>query len=350
MILLGIESSCDETAAAVVADGRLVLSNVVASQTELHRKYGGVVPEIASRAHIEAIVPVIDQALADAGVDLDAIDAIAVCNRPGLVGALLIGVSAAKAIAWARNKPLVAVDHVRAHIYAYSLRDKAAAGPVGNSRETDEQVFPCVVLVASGGHTLILHAASPTKCTILGSTTDDAAGEAFDKAAKVLGLGYPGGPVIDRIAREGDPTAVDFPRSYLKPGSLDFSFSGLKTAVLYYWKGQNGRGREPSERVPLPDVVASLQEAIVDVLVDKTMFAAERTRAARVMLGGGVACNSRLRAKMQQAADKLGVRLLLPPPKYCTDNAAMVAGLGYHLARAGRFAALDLEAKPGLIR
>jgi len=344
MKVLGIESSCDETAAAVVIDGREVLSNVVASQTELHRKYGGVVPEIASRAHIEAIIPVLDEALASAGVTLDDIDVVAVSNRPGLVGALLIGVSAAKALAWAKRKPLVAVDHVRAHIYACSIRAE------GDAPLPDEPVFPCVVLVASGGHTLILHAATPTECTILGSTTDDAAGEAFDKAAKVLGLGYPGGPIIDRIAKEGNPAAVDFPRSYLKAGSLDFSFSGLKTAVLYYWKGQDARGRPESERAPLEDVVASLQEAIVDVLVDKTILAAERTRASRVLLGGGVACNSRLRARMQAAAAERGIRLLLPLPKYCTDNAAMVAGLGYHLARANQYAPLDLEAKPGLIR
>ena len=337
MRILGIESSCDETAAAVVVDGKTVLSDVVASQQELHSKYGGVVPEIASRAHIEAILPVLDEALVTAGVQLRDVDAVAVSNRPGLVGALLIGVSAAKSIAWAMRKPLVAVDHVRAHIYAYCLR-------------SDEAVFPCVVLIASGGHTLILHAESPTQCRILGTTTDDAAGEAFDKVAGVLGLGYPGGPVIDRIAREGDPEAVKFPRSYLGPGSLNFSFSGVKTSVLYYWKGQNGKGRPESERAPLADVVAGLQEAIVDVLVDKTMLAAEKMSVRRVMLGGGVACNSRLRLKMRAAAEKRGIGLFVPPPRHCTDNAAMVAGLGYHLALENKFAPLDLEPKPGLIR
>jgi len=337
MKVLGIESSCDETAAAVVVDGRSVLSDIVAGQQELHRKYGGVVPEIASRAHIEAILPVIDEALTTAQTPLDDIDAVAVSNRPGLVGALLIGVSAAKAIAWAGCKPLVAVDHVRAHIYAHSL-------------ENDEEAFPCVALIASGGHTLIFHAQSPTQCRILGTTTDDAAGEAFDKVAGILELGYPGGPVIDRIAREGNPEAVAFPRAYLGPGSLDFSFSGVKTAVLYYWKGPKGKGPPESDRAPLPDVVASLQEAIVDVLVDKTMLAAEKIRTSRVLLGGGVACNSRLRQKMRAAADERGLRLLVPPPRHCTDNAAMVAGLGYHLALENKYADFNLEAKPGLIR
>ena len=337
MHILGIESSCDETAAAVVVDGRTVLSDIVASQQELHRKYGGVVPEIASRAHIEAILPVIDEALSAANVTLNDVDAVAVSNRPGLVGALLIGVSAAKAIAWAAHKPLVAVDHVRAHVYAYCLH-------------SGETVFPCVALIASGGHTLIFHAETPTDSRILGTTIDDAAGEAFDKVASILELGYPGGPVIDRVSKEGDPTAVDFPRSYLEPGSLNFSFSGVKTAVLYYWKGQKGKGRPVSERAPLPDVAAGLQEAIVDVLVDKTMLAAEKMNAQRVLLGGGVACNSRLRQKMKAAADERGLRLLIPPPEYCTDNAAMVAGLAYHLALENKYASLDLEAKPGLIR
>ena len=345
MRILGIETSCDETAASVVVDGRTVLSDVVATQQELHRKYGGVVPEIASRAHIESILPVLDKALSDAGVSLDEIDAVGVSNRPGLVGALLIGVSAAKSIAWAKRKPLIAVDHVRAHLYAYCL-------------ETSEQVYPCVALIASGGHTLIFYAESETDARILGSTTDDAAGEAFDKVASILGLGYPGGPIIDRIAKEGNPKAVEFPRSYLEPGSLNFSFSGVKTAVLYYWKGPNvpavakgQRGaKPPGQRAPLPDVVASLQEAIVDVLVDKTMLAAEKTRAPRVLMGGGVACNSRLRAKMKAAADARNLKLLIPSPKFCTDNAAMVAGLAWHLARKNEYAALDLEPLPGLIR
>jgi len=336
--ILGIESSCDETAAAVVEDGRRVLSDVIASQQDLHRKYGGVVPEIASRAHIEAILPVIDSALGTAGVGLDAIDAVAVSNRPGLIGALLIGVSAAKSIAWARHKPLIAVDHVRSHIYACSL-------------EIDERPYPCVVLIASGGHTLIFHAESETDATILGSTTDDAAGEAFDKVASILELGYPGGPIIDRLAKGGNPATVDFPRSYLEPGSLNFSFSGVKTAVLYYWKGRDRRSRpREAPRASLEDVVASLQEAIVDVLVDKTMLAAERTRAARVLMGGGVACNSRLRQKMQDAAKRRGLRLFIPSPRLCTDNGAMVAGLAYHLALKGDHAPLDLEPKPGLIR
>lgn len=337
MRILGIETSCDETAAAVVEDGNVVLSDVVASQTELHRKFGGVVPEIASRAHIEAILPVIDKALSDARASLDDIDAVGVSSRPGLVGALLIGVSAAKSIAWARNKPLVAVDHVRAHIYSYLL-------------ESREQIFPCIVLIVSGGHTLLLFAQSATECRILGSTIDDAAGEAFDKVASVLGLGYPGGPIIDRMAREGNPQAVDFPRSYLESGSLDFSFSGVKTALLYYWRGHAGKPRAPEDRAPIEDVVASLQESIVDVLVDKTMLAAERARVSHVLLGGGVACNSRLRAKMKSAAEARGLRFHVPPPKHCTDNAAMVAGLAFHHIRNNDYASLDLEPEPGLIR
>ena len=403
MLILGIETSCDETAASVVEDGRRVLSDVVASQQELHRKYGGVVPEIASRAHIEAILPVLDKALTDAGVTLDQIDAVGVSNRPGLVGALLVGVSAAKSIAWARHKPLIAVDHVRAHLYAYSLTPASGSGrrgepcvrpPAGSAghchpapepstlqpeactsppapspsvergkegeavapsphleRGMGGEVYPCVALIASGGHTLIFYAESPTEARVLGSTTDDAAGEAFDKVASILELGYPGGPIIDRLARDGNPKAVDFPRSYLEPGSLDFSFSGVKTAVLYYWKGPKVPGsKPPASRAPLPDVVASLQEAIVDVLVDKTMLAAEKARARRVLLGGGVACNSRLRTKMKDATDSRGLTLLIPPPKYCTDNAAMVAGLAWHLARKNEYATLDLEPQPGLIR
>jgi len=338
MKVLGIESSCDETAVAVVEDGRHILSNIVASQQQLHRKYGGVVPEIAARAHIEAILPVLDEALDAAGATFDDIDVIAVTDRPGLVGALLIGISAAKAIAWARQKPLVAVDHVRAHIYAYRL-------------QSDERIYPCVGLIASGGHTLLTYSESETECKILGTTNDDAAGEAFDKVASILELGYPGGPVIDRLAKQGNPEAFKFPRSYLEPGSLNFSFSGIKTAVLYHWKGQDGKKQPPPEvRGSIEDVAASFQEAVVDVLVDKTMLAAEQSGVNRIIIGGGVACNSRLRETMQSAADARGFKLFIPSVSLCTDNAAMTAGLGYHIAQAGEFASLDLEAKPGLIR
>ena len=337
MKILGIETSCDETCAAVVEDGRRVLSNVVASQVEIHRKYGGVVPEIASRAHLEALVPVVTEALqspAAAGKD---IEAVAVVNRPGLIGSLLLGLTAAKTLAWVRGVPLVAVNHIEAHIYAACL-------------ERDALPFPCVSLIVSGGHTSLYHSTGPLEHRLLGATTDDAAGEAFDKVAALLDLGYPGGPAVDRAAQGGSPRAVDFPRPWLGPDSFDFSFSGLKTAVLYHVRGKGaGAKRRATHLTPreTADVAASFQEAVVDVLVGKALRAAEATGAGRVLVGGGVAANRRLRARLQEEADAAGLEVFIPSMVYCTDNAAMVAGLAYHALQAGRTADLDLEARAG---
>jgi len=335
MKILGIETSCDETCAAVVSDGRRVLSSVVATQIEIHRKYGGVVPEIASRAHVEALVPVVAEALQEARTAADAIDAVAVVHRPGLIGSLLLGLAAAKTLSWLRGVPLVGVNHIEGHIYAACLEREALP-------------FPCVSLIVSGGHTSLYRSEGPADHRLLGATTDDAAGEAFDKVASLLGLEYPGGPSVDRAAEGGNPKAVTFPRSWLGPDSFDFSFSGLKTAVLYHVRG---KGAEAKRRATLlapeetADVAASFQEAVVDVLVGKTLRAAEASGVDRVIVGGGVAANRRLRARLQEEADREGLEVLLPPMRFCTDNAAMVAGLAYHYARAGRFADLDLEAR-----
>ena len=326
MRILGIETSCDETAAAVVADGTRILSSVVASQEHLHAKYGGVVPEIACRAHVKVIVPIIEQALERAGVGLEELDAVAVTTQPGLIGALLIGLSAAKTLAWLAGLPLVAVNHIEAHLYAPALE-----APLG---------YPLVGLIASGGHTAILHATSPLDIEVMGTTTDDAAGEAFDKAAAILGLTYPGGPAIERAARDGDPAAIAFPRTMLEPGSLDFSFSGIKTAVLYHCRGKNV-SRSTGEAPPpgqVPDIAASFQEAVVDVLVAKAVQAALSRDVGTLVAGGGVACNSRLRERLAEEATKVGLELRFAPKALCTDNAAMVAGLASHLLAAGRLA------------
>ncbi|MFP4056264.1 MAG: tRNA (adenosine(37)-N6)-threonylcarbamoyltransferase complex transferase subunit TsaD [Candidatus Brocadiia bacterium] len=332
MRILGIETSCDETAAAIAEDGAQIRANVVASQTHLHAKYGGVVPEIACRAHVETIVPTIDQALEQAGTGLDDLDAVAVTTCPGLIGALLVGLSAAKALSWLLEVPLVAVNHIHAHLYAPTLE-----APLD---------YPLVGLVASGGHTVLLHAQSPIDMDVLGTTTDDAAGEAFDKAAAVLGLPYPGGPAIDRAARDGDPGAVHFPRTMLEPGSLDFSFSGLKTAVLYHCRGQGARGLEgePPPREEVPDLAASFQEAVVDVLVAKSLRAAADHGVRTLVAGGGVACNSRLRERLAAEASEAGLALRFAPPALCTDNAAMVAGIAAPLLEAGRVASPDVTA------
>ena len=335
MLILGIETSCDETAAAVVRDGTEILSNVVRSQEDLHRAYGGVVPEIACRAHVEGIVPIIDQALRRAEVQIPELDGIAVTNRPGLIGALLVGLTAAKALAWLHALPLVTVNHVEAHAYA-------------NRLATGEICYPFVCLVVSGGHTLICNCKDELTCEVVGSTIDDAAGEAFDKVASILGLGYPGGPVIDKTAREGDADAIGFPRSYLGKGSHDFSFSGLKTAVLYHCCGQDAKQIPATfeSRKQLADVAASFQEAVVEVLVAKTLAAAEALGAQTVAMGGGVACNSRLREEMQSACAERSRSLYYPPLHLCTDNAAMIAGLGCHALRAGETAELDVDACP----
>ncbi len=332
MKILGIETSCDETCAAVVADGRRVLSNVVASQTDVHRKYGGVVPEIASRAHLEALVPVVGEALEQAGAG---IDAVAVVHRPGLIGSLLLGVTAAKTLAWLHDLPLVGINHVESHIYAACLEREALP-------------FPCVGLVVSGGHTSLYTCDGPRSQTLLGATTDDAAGEAFDKVASILGLPYPGGPSIDSASERGSPKAVHFSRPWLGPDSFDFSFSGVKTAVLYhvrgYGAGAKTRRTDLTEQ-EIADVAASFQECVVDVLVTKTLRAAEVCGLDRIIVGGGVAANRRLRARFEQEAAAAGLDLILPPMPYCTDNAAMVAGLAYHYVQGGGVAGLDLEAR-----
>ncbi len=333
-LCLGIETSCDETAAAVVADGRGIRSSVVQSQVDLHRAFGGVVPEIACRSHVETVLPVVAQALAEAGTTLSGVDAIAVTHTPGLVGALLVGLSTAKAIAWAAGKPLIGVDHLAAHAYAAWLSH-------------DEVPLPAVSLVVSGGHTSLYLTRGPLEHELLGRTRDDAAGEAFDKAATVLGLGYPGGPAIQKAAAGGDPSKVHFSRTYPKGDNLDFSFSGIKTGLLYYARGQNASLRDPIRpEVNVADAAAGFQEAVVDMLVDRTALAARRARARGILLGGGVACNTRLRAKMAEAGARVGCAVLAPPLPLCTDNAAMIAGLAWHLSRAGRTSALDLDAIP----
>lgn len=345
MIVLGIESSCDETAASVVEDARLVRSSVVASQDDLHAEYGGVVPEIAGRAHVERIVPVVRRALSGAGVTWRDIDAIAVGHRPGLIGSLLVGVSAAKALAWALGLPLVGVDHIQAHLYAPLL---------GRERG----VYPALGLVVSGGHTTIYRCESETRLERLGSTIDDALGEVYDKVATILGLGYPGGPRIDRLASEpgADDRLVEFPISRLGPGSLDFSFSGLKTAVLYEVRGKPASTRpgkpEPPPPPPLTDdrrrdIAASFQRAAIAAVVIKLERALDSFNGARSLLvGGGVSANSRLRNELTGFAGRHGLELLLAEPGYCVDNAAMIAGLGACLLEAGERAGLTLSPVP----
>ena len=329
MLILGIESSCDETAAAVVADGRDVRSSAVHSQIDIHRVYGGVVPEIACRAHIETIQPVVEKALADAGVALKDVDGIAVTRAPGLVGALLVGLSFAKSLALATGKPLVGVDHIHGHIYGVKL-----AFP--------DLAYPCVSLVVSGGHTSLYLSKSEMEHELLGSTTDDAAGESFDKVAKILQLGFPGGPIIDGLSKGRDPKKVVFKRTV--PETLDFSFSGIKTAVLYRVRGQDAKKPMTLSEDERKDVAAGFQEAVVDMLVEQTLKACRRTRSIRIAVGGGVACNSRLREKLGKAAEREGIQVYVPPPAFCTDNAAMIAGLGWHLLKAGRQSDLWLDA------
>jgi len=335
--ILGIETSCDETAAAVVADGNVIKSSVVASQTWLHEKYGGVVPELASREHIEKIYPVVKEALEQAQVTKHDIDAIAVANQPGLTIALVVGVTAAKTLSFAWQKPLIAINHLHAHLQSAML-----------SEENLE--LPAVALIVSGGHTSLFDCQSPLELTLLGSTIDDAAGEAFDKVASILRLPYPGGPSIEKAAKNGNPKAIDFPRTMLAPSSLDFSFSGIKTAVLYYCRGQDMKGENKADTMieeEIADVAASFQAAIVDVLVKKTQRAADRIDAKTVLLGGGVAANSALRQALQEFSDSSVPprKLLAAPKQYCTDNAVMVASLAYYKFKAGLFADLTLEPK-----
>ena len=336
-LVLGIESSCDETAAAVVGGGREVLSSVVHSQAALHAPFGGVVPEIAGRSHLEEILPVIDGALAQAGVDLEACAGIAVTHRPGLIGSLLVGLSAAKAIAFARGTPLVGVHHVEAHVYSAVM----AAEP-GAVR------FPCLALVVSGGHTALYRVDSPLSMELVAATLDDAAGEAFDKVAYLLGLGYPGGPSVARLALEGDPARIDFPRYRPRDGGVGFSFSGLKTAVLYHLRGGDALAPtpDPDEIADRAHVAASFQEAVVEGLVGPTLRAARELSLDQVLVAGGVACNQRLRVVMGERGRTAGVAVFFPEPRWCTDNAVMVAGLGWHRLAAGADDGWELDALP----
>ena len=325
-LILGIETSCDETAAALVLGGNDVVSSVVSSQIEIHADFGGVVPEIASRAHLEALNPVIARAIVEAGVDEHRIDAIACTHGPGLIGALLVGVSAAKALALAWDVPYVGVNHMEAHLYSAFLEDPTLE-------------FPLVVLLVSGGHTMLVEMQGYGEYRILGQTIDDAAGEAFDKVARFLGLGYPGGPAIDREALEGDPEAIDFPRSMIDDG-LDFSFSGLKTAVVNHVR------KHPE--VSTADVAASFQAAVVDVLVEKSRRAAREAGATALALGGGVAANSLLREQFLGACAEDGIQGFLPSRAMCTDNAAMVAAAGWYRLRDDGPTPLDHGAHPNL--
>ena len=328
---LGIESSCDETAAAVVKNGREILSNVINTQISIHKKFGGVVPEVASRRHIETIDDVIDEALEKAGVTFDDIDAIAVTYGPGLIGALLVGVSAAKALAYALDKPLVPVHHIKGHISA-----NFAAHP--------DLEPPFICLVASGGHSHIVNVQSYTDFEVMGRTRDDAAGEAFDKVARVLGLGYPGGPLVDKLAKEGNCESVKFPRVKMDGESLDFSFSGVKTAVINYLHKLDQNGEEYNKA----DIAASFQAAVTDVLCEHTIEAAMKKGHKTIALAGGVASNSALREKMETMCKKHGINVIYPPPVLCTDNAAMIACAGYYEFKNGNIADMTLNAVASL--
>ena len=366
-LIVGLESTCDETSCAVVAGGRRVVSNVVATQIDLHQRFGGVVPEIASRAHLEAVNTVMAEAFERAGLDPSQVAGVAVANRPGLIGSLLVGLMAAKTLAWAWDVPLVGANHIHAHGYSPALDDE----PIE---------YPAVAMVASGGHTSLYHARSAIELELLGSTTDDAAGEAFDKVAAILGLPYPGGPNVDKAARTGDPKAIKFPRALLKGQSLDFSFSGLKTAVLYHVQGVPGGRREKVQRgvaqppsavgegasgagrglapgaikdrmagapeltsAQIADIAASFQAALVDTLRIKIRRAVTATGAKSLIIGGGVAANSALRAMVQELGEKLRLQVRMPPMKYCGDNAAMIAGLAWHLFNSGQQDSLEVE-------
>ena len=328
-LILGIETSCDETSAAVVSDGREVLSNVISSQIDIHTQFGGVVPEIASRKHLEAINPVIDQALSDAGVTLSDIDAIGVTYAPGLVGALLVGVSSAKALSYAADKPLIPVHHIRAHICANYIEHK-------------ELEPPFVCLVCSGGHSHIIHVKSYTEYQVLGQTRDDAAGEAFDKVARVLGLGYPGGPKVDKLSLSGDENAVSFKKVSFGKGCYDFSFSGIKTGVINYLHNLEQKGEEVNKA----DIAASFQRSVVEVLVDNLVMAANDVGVSKIALAGGVASNRRLRQEVDARCKDM--HIFYPSPVYCTDNAAMIACSAYYEWQSGRIADLSLNAIPYL--
>lgn len=335
--ILAIETTCDETAAAVFTEDAAVLSSVVASQADLHARYGGVVPEIASRAHLTQLLPVVDEALRQAETKLSDLSAIAVAYTPGLIGSILVGLSAAKTLAATLDIPLIGVNHLEGHIYACQMAHGRPA-------------FPCIGLVVSGGHTNLFHCRSASELQLIGATVDDAAGEAFDKVSILLELGYPGGPKIETTAKTGNPKAFDFPRTFLHDDNLDFSFSGLKTAVLYAVRGQNAVGNSwIIDRSRIPDVAASFQKAVVDVLVSKCKKACQQTGVMRLCVGGGVAANTALRQALETMAKTAKIDLLIAPPQWCTDNAAMAA-VAVEKFKSGRFDPLDLDAVSGLIR
>jgi N6-L-threonylcarbamoyladenine synthase len=331
VITLGIETSCDETAVAVLEDGFAIRSNLIARQEHLHERFGGVVPEVAARAHVEALNPLLADALEGAGCDFDDLGGVAVTIGPGLVGALLVGMAAAKAITLAIGAPLIGVNHLEGHYWANFL-EHGSPDP------------PYVALIVSGGHTMLVHVPELFRHVVLGQTLDDAAGEAFDKVARLLGLGFPGGPALDAAARTGDPHAVRFPRAMEGSGDLDFSLSGLKTAVLRYVRAEQAAGRE----IDVPDLAASFQEAIVDVQVSKTLAAADRTGVRTVLLGGGVVANTRLRERLKTEGEANGFRVLYPPLELCTDNAAMIACVGAARLARGERTSLDIPADPNL--
>jgi N6-L-threonylcarbamoyladenine synthase len=331
VITLGIETSCDETAVAIVEDAFTVRTNLIARQEHLHERFGGVVPEVAARAHVEALNPLLAQALDETGLAHRDLDGVAVTVGPGLVGALLVGMAAAKAVSLAAKRPLVGVNHLEAHYWA-------------NFLEHGKPEPPYVALIVSGGHTMLVHVPELFRHEVLGQTLDDAAGEAFDKVARMLGLGFPGGPALDAAARTGDPNAIRFPRAMEDSGDLDFSMSGLKTAVLRHVKGERAAGRD----IDVPDLAASFQEAIVDVQVTKTIEAARRTGVERVLMGGGVVANTRLRERLVADGSRAGLAVLVPSLALCTDNAAMVACLGAARLERGDRSGLDIAADPNL--
>jgi N6-L-threonylcarbamoyladenine synthase len=336
MLILGIDTSCDDTSASVVENGTKIISNIISSQSEIHKKYGGIVPELASRRHIEMIWPVVNEALKIAGVRLEDLSGVAVCHGPGLIGSLLVGCSFAKAVCYSKQLPLLAVNHLEGHIFSSFL-------------EGSKPSFPFIALIVSGGHTCLYRVDGFGKYKELGRTRDDAAGEAYDKVSKLLGLGYPGGPVIEKLAQDGNPKAIDFPRAYL-PESFDFSFSGLKTAVLNFSKSEVRSQKSNSEfRILnselINDIAASFQASIVDVLVRKTEWAIKKERIKKVTLTGGVASNSELRKKMKKMGKEKEVEIFIPSISLCTDNAAMIAAAGYHYLKTKNIAGLDLNPK-----